>query len=49
MRPKLAAEIAKRSDYVQAAIRPSEEWKARITEQWADIFERYGYRREGIA
>jgi hypothetical protein len=43
MRPKLAAEIANRSDYVQAAIMPSEEWKARITEQWADIFERYGY------
>jgi hypothetical protein len=49
MRPRLAAEIAKRRDYVQAAIRPSEEWKARIDEQWADIFERYGYRREGIA
>ena len=46
MRPKLAAEIAKRSDYVQAAIRPSEEWKARITEQWADIFEHYGYSRD---
>jgi hypothetical protein len=46
MRPKLAAEIAKRSDYVQAAIRPSEEWKARITEQWGDIFERYGYPRD---
>ena len=49
MRPRLAAEIAKRSDYVQAAIRPSEKWKARITEQWADIFDRYGYRREGVA
>ena len=46
MRPRLEAEIAKRSDYVQAAIRPSEEWKARITEQWGDIFERYGYRRD---
>ena len=49
MHPKLAAEIAKRSDYVQAAIKPSEAWKERITEQWADIFERYGYRREDIA
>ena len=49
MRPKLAAEIAKRSYYVQAAIRPSEVWEGRITEQWADIFERYGYSREGIA
>ena len=46
MRPKLAAEVAKRRDYVQAAIRPSAEWKARITEQWGDIFDRYGYRRE---
>jgi len=42
-RPKLSAEIAKRSDYVQAAVRPSEAWKRRITEQWGDIFERYGY------
>ena len=49
MRPKLAAEIAKRSYYVQAAIRPSEVWERRITEQWTDIFERYGYSREGIA
>jgi hypothetical protein len=49
MRPKLAAEIAKRSDYVQAAIRPSAPWAGRITEQWADIFERYGYCREGLA
>lgn len=46
MRPKLAAEIAKRSDYVQAAVRPSEIWRSRITEQWADIFERYGYSRD---
>ena len=45
MRPKLAAEIAKRRDYVQAAVRPSEIWQSRITEQWSDIFERYGYSR----
>ena len=49
MRPNLAAEIVKRSDYVQAAIRPSEVWERRITEQWAGIFERYGYSREGLA
>jgi hypothetical protein len=45
-RAKLAAEIAKRSDYVQAAVRPSEIWRSRIAEQWADIFERYGYSRD---
>jgi hypothetical protein len=45
-RPKLAAEVAKRRDYVQAAVRPDSIWKERVSEQWADIFERYGYSRD---
>jgi omega-hydroxy-beta-dihydromenaquinone-9 sulfotransferase len=42
-RPKLVAEVAKRSDYVQSRTRVSEDWKRRVREQWRDIFEYYGY------
>jgi hypothetical protein len=43
VRPKLAAEIAGRSDYVQDAVRPDPVWQRQIGEQWREIFERYGY------
>jgi hypothetical protein len=42
-RPKLAGEIANRSDYVQSNIRLSDDWRHRIHEQWRNIFEHYGY------
>jgi hypothetical protein len=45
VRPRLAAEIAKRKDYVQDAILPDSVWQRRIGERWAELFARYDYPR----
>jgi hypothetical protein len=46
VRLELMAEIARRSDYVQDAVRPDPAWQRQIGEEWHEIFERYGYTRE---
>jgi len=48
-RSKLAAEVAKRSNYVQESSRPNGAWAQRIDRDWREIFERYGYERETVA
>jgi hypothetical protein len=43
VRESMAREAEKRRDYRAKGHAPSEAWQARIKEQWAGVFERYGY------
>ena len=49
IRPLLKAEIARRNEYVQDAVRPDPAWECQINEEWREIFERYGYNRSGTS
>ena len=49
IRPLLKAEIARRNEYVQDAVRPDPAWERQINEEWREIFERYGYNRSGTS
>jgi hypothetical protein len=48
-RPKLEAEVRKRSGYIQESAKPAKGWGQRVEREWTEIFDRYGYVRQKVA
>jgi hypothetical protein len=48
VRPKLAAEVARRKDYVAETNLPDAAWQSRIAVSCSELFERYGYPKQRI-